>query len=66
MGKKRNKFKKNPNSLQPPRNTNPVVRVAGTTKRTEAMEKPSKNKDKKMGTPKPMNTSITMPREIRC
>jgi hypothetical protein len=46
MGENRDKLEKNPNSLQPLRNTNPVVRVARTTKGLELVENPSKNRDK--------------------
>jgi hypothetical protein len=35
-------------------------------KRLEPMEKPSKNRDEEVGTPKPMNTNTAMPEEIRC
>ena len=66
MRKKRNELEKNPNSLQPLRYTNLVVRIARTTKRTEAMKEPSKNRSKKMRTPKPMNTNVTIPRKIQC
>jgi len=66
MRKNRDKLKKNPNPPQPLRNTNPVVRIARTTKRPESMEKPSKNRNKKMRTPKPMNTNIAIPREVQC
>jgi hypothetical protein len=65
MRKNRDKLEKNPNPPQPLRNTNPVVRVARTTKRTEPMEKPSKNRNKQMGTPKPMDTNTAIPREVQ-
>jgi hypothetical protein len=65
MRKNRDKLKKNPNSLQPFRNANPVVRIARTTKRTEPMEKPGKNRDEEVGTPKPMNTNTAIPREVQ-
>jgi hypothetical protein len=46
VGKYRDKLEKNPNPLQPLRNTNPVVRVARTAKRAEPMEKSSENRNK--------------------
>jgi hypothetical protein len=65
MGEERDKLKKNPNIFQLPRNTNPVVRITRTTKRTKAVEKSSKNRDKKVRPPEPMNTNITISKEIR-
>jgi hypothetical protein len=65
MRENRDKLEKNPNPLQPLRNTNTVVRVARTMKRLEPMEKPSKNRNKQMRTPKPMNTNIAIPREVQ-
>jgi hypothetical protein len=65
MGKNRDKLKKNPDTLQFLRNTNIVVGIARAAKRTKPMEKPGKNRDKKMGTPKPVNTDTTIPREIQ-
>jgi hypothetical protein len=65
MGENRDKLKKNPDTLQFLRNTNTVVGIARAAKRTEPMEKPGKNRDKKMGTPKPMNTNITIPRKVQ-
>jgi hypothetical protein len=64
MGKNRDKLKKNPNPPQLLRNTNPVIRIARTMKRAEPMKKLGKNRDKQVRTPKPMNTNITIPREI--
>jgi hypothetical protein len=65
MRNKRNKLEKNPNSLQPLRYTNLVVRIARTTKRTEVVKEPSKNRSEKMRTPKPMITSRTASRQIK-
>jgi hypothetical protein len=65
MGKNRDKLKKNPNPPQPLRSTNPVVRITRTAKRSEPMEKPSKDRDKEVGTPKPMNTNTAIPREVQ-
>ncbi|ADG90843.1 hypothetical protein Tagg_0569 [Thermosphaera aggregans DSM 11486] len=65
MGKERGKLEKNPKTLQLLRNTNTVVRITRTTKRLEVVEKPGKNRGKKMGPPKPMNTYIAIPREAR-
>jgi hypothetical protein len=64
MGENRDKLEKNPNSLQPLRCTNPVVRVTRATNRLEHVEKPSKNRDKKMGASKPMNTNIVEFRKV--
>jgi len=64
MRNKRNKLEKNPNSLQPLRYTNLVVRIARTTKRTEVVKEPSKNRSEKMRAPKPMNTNFTKSREV--
>jgi hypothetical protein len=66
MGENRDKLKKNPDTLQFLRNTNPVVGIARAAKRTEPMEKPGENRGEKMRTPKPVNTNTAMPKEIRC
>jgi hypothetical protein len=34
-------------------------------KRLELVEKPSKNRNKQVRTPKPMNTNIAIPREVQ-
>jgi len=65
MRKNRDKLEKNPNPLQPLRNTNPIVRITRTTKRPEPVEKSSKNRNKEVRTPKPMNTNIAIPREVQ-
>jgi len=52
------------NSLQPLRNTNPVVRITRTMKGLEHMKNPSKNRDKQMKAIKPMNTDTTTPKEV--
>jgi hypothetical protein len=65
MGEKRDKLKDDPNPPQLLRNANLVVRVAGTTERSEPMEKPSKNRDEEVGTSKPMNTNTAIPREVQ-
>jgi hypothetical protein len=64
MWENRDKLEKNPNPLQPLRNTNPIVRITRTTKRPEPVEKSGKNRDKKMRTPKPMGTGMVIPRKI--
>jgi len=64
MRRERDKLEKNPKTLQLLRNTNSVVRIAGTTKRLEVVEKPGKNRGKKMRTPEPMNTNISVLKEI--
>jgi hypothetical protein len=65
MGENRGKLEKNPKALQLLRNTNTVVRIARTMKRLELVEKPSKNRNKQVRTPKPMNTNIAIPREVQ-
>jgi len=64
VGEKGDKLKKNPGTPQFLRNTNTIVGITRAAKGTELMEKPGKNRDKKMRTPKPMNTNITIPRKV--
>jgi hypothetical protein len=65
MWENRDKLKEDPSTLQPLRYANPIIRITRTTKRLEPMKKPSKNRNKEVRTPKPMNTNTTIPREIQ-